>query len=113
MSTGEITLRLSKGTDSMAKTVCLNVNVMLRTLIKTLGVIAFMLSLSWKLTFLVLMEVPLTALVQNIYDRHNQVTSGGGQVHFCKTLLVRVDLRAEKCCRKQTDYVYCSLLEGN
>lgn len=72
---GEITSRLSKDTDLMAKTVCLNVNVMLRTLIKTLGVIYFMLHLSWELTFLVLMEVPITGLVQKIYDKHYQVTS--------------------------------------
>lgn len=38
---GEITSRLSKDTDLMAQTVCLNINVMLRTLIKTLGVIYF------------------------------------------------------------------------
>lgn len=75
---GEITSRLSKDTDLMAKTVCLNVNVMLRTLIKTLGVIYFMLNLSWKLTFLVMMEVPLTGLVQNVYDKHYQVISGAG-----------------------------------
>lgn len=59
----------------MAKTVCLNVNVMLRTLLKTLGVIYFMLNLSWKLTFLVLMEVPVTGLLQNIYHKHYQVIS--------------------------------------
>lgn len=81
---GEITSRLSKDTDLMAKTVCLNVNVMLRTLIKTLGVIYFMLNLSWKLTFLVLMEVPLTGLVQNIYDKHYQVISDDGSVYFYK-----------------------------
>lgn len=69
----------------MAKTVCLNVNVMLRTLIKTLGVIYFMLNLSWKLTFLVLMEVPITGLIQNIYYTHYQVISDGDvYVHFYK-----------------------------
>lgn len=69
---GEITSRLSKDTDLMAKTVCLNVNVMLRTLIKTVGVIYFMLNLSWKLTLLVLMEVPVTGMVQNVYDTRYQ-----------------------------------------
>lgn len=68
----------------MAKTVCLNVNVMLRTLIKTVGVIYFMLNLSWKLTFLVLMEVPITGLIQNIYDTHYQVISDDVYVHFYK-----------------------------
>lgn len=73
---GEITSRLSRGTDSMAKTVCLNVNVLLRTFIMTLGIIYFMMNLSWKLTFLVLMETPVTGLIQNMYNTHYQVNIG-------------------------------------
>lgn len=73
---GEITSRLSGGTDSMAKTVCLNVNVLLRTFIMTLGIIYFMMNLSWKLTFLVLMETPVTGLIQNMYNTHYQVHAG-------------------------------------
>ncbi len=57
----------------MGRTVCLNVNVLLRTFIKTLGMISLMMNLSWKLTFLVLMETPITGLIQNIYDTHYQV----------------------------------------
>uniref|UniRef100_A0AAQ4RRB7 Transporter associated with antigen processing, subunit type a n=1 Tax=Gasterosteus aculeatus aculeatus TaxID=481459 RepID=A0AAQ4RRB7_GASAC len=71
--TGEITSRLSKDTTLMGRAVCLNVNVLLRTFIKTLGMISLMMNLSWKLTFLVLMEVPITSLIQNIYDTHYQV----------------------------------------
>ncbi|XP_068603186.1 antigen peptide transporter 2-like [Brachionichthys hirsutus] len=70
--TGELTFRLSEDTNKMARTVCLNVNVLLRTLIKTLGGIYFMAALSWRLTFLVLLETPITGLVQNVYDKHNQ-----------------------------------------
>ncbi|XP_029976533.1 antigen peptide transporter 2a [Salarias fasciatus] len=70
--TGEITSRLSRDTNLMGRTVCLNVNVLLRTLIKTLGMISLMLSLSWKLTFLVLLETPITGLIQKIYDTHYQ-----------------------------------------
>lgn len=72
IKTGEITSRLSKDTTLMGRTVCLNVNVLLRTFIKTMGMISLMLSLSWKLTFLVLMETPITGLIQNIYDTHYQ-----------------------------------------
>uniref|UniRef100_A0AAQ4NYL7 Transporter associated with antigen processing, subunit type a n=1 Tax=Gasterosteus aculeatus aculeatus TaxID=481459 RepID=A0AAQ4NYL7_GASAC len=70
--TGEITSRLSKDTTLMGRAVCLNVNVLLRTFIKTLGMISLMMNLSWKLTFLVLMGVPITSLIQNIYDTHYQ-----------------------------------------
>ncbi|XP_023278306.1 antigen peptide transporter 2-like, partial [Seriola lalandi dorsalis] len=72
IKTGEITSRLSKDTTLMGRTVCLNVNVLLRTFIKTVGMISLMMNLSWKLTFLVLMETPITGLIQNIYDTHYQ-----------------------------------------
>nr|AEE65416.1 transporter-associated with antigen processing 2 [Dicentrarchus labrax] len=72
IKTGEITSRLSRDTNLMGRTVCLNVNVLLRTFIKTLGMISLMMNLSWKLTFLVLIETPITGLIQNIYDTHYQ-----------------------------------------
>ncbi|XP_029920258.1 antigen peptide transporter 2a [Myripristis murdjan] len=72
IKTGEITSRLSRDTTLMGRTVPLNINVLLRTFIKTVGIISLMMNLSWKLTFLVLMETPVTALLQNIYDTHYQ-----------------------------------------
>lgn len=60
----------------MGETVCLNVNMLLRTFIKTMGMIYLMMNLSWKLTFLVLMETPITGLLQNMYDTHYQVKAG-------------------------------------
>uniref|UniRef100_A0A3B3Q8S8 Transporter associated with antigen processing, subunit type a n=1 Tax=Paramormyrops kingsleyae TaxID=1676925 RepID=A0A3B3Q8S8_9TELE len=70
--TGDITSRLSMDTTLMARTVALNVNVLLRTLIKTLGMLSLMFSLSWKLTVLMLMETPITGLLQNIHDTYYQ-----------------------------------------
>ncbi|XP_077051207.1 antigen peptide transporter 2a [Siphateles boraxobius] len=72
IKTGDITSRLSTDTTLMSQAVALNVNVLLRTLIKTLGMLYLMVSLSWKLTLLMLMETPLTGLLQNIYDTHYQ-----------------------------------------
>ncbi|XP_047240035.1 antigen peptide transporter 2a [Girardinichthys multiradiatus] len=72
VKTGEITSRLSKDTTLTGRTVCLNVNVLLRTFIKTMGMISLMMSLSWKLTFIVLMETPITGLIQNLYDTRYQ-----------------------------------------
>ena len=74
---GELTSRLSKDTKSMGMTVCLNMNVLLRTFVKTVGMISLMMSLSWKLTFLVLMESPVAGIIQNVYDTYYQVLSGG------------------------------------
>ncbi|KAG7235024.1 hypothetical protein INR49_003435 [Caranx melampygus] len=72
IKTGEITSRLSRDTTLMGETVCLNINVLLRTFIKTVGMISLMMNLSWKLTFLMLMETPITGLIENIYDTHYQ-----------------------------------------
>ncbi|TNM93170.1 hypothetical protein fugu_018572 [Takifugu bimaculatus] len=72
VKTGQLTSRLSEDTTLMAKTVCLNANVLLRTFIRTMGTIYFMMSLSWKLTLLVLMETPVTGLIQKVYDTYYQ-----------------------------------------
>lgn len=73
---GQLTSRLSEDTTLMAKTVCLNVNVLLRTFIRTMGTIYFMMSLSWKLTLLVLMETPVTGLIEKVYNTYYQVKMG-------------------------------------
>ncbi|KAL2080178.1 hypothetical protein ACEWY4_023971 [Coilia grayii] len=70
--TGDLSCRLSTDTNLMARAVALNVNVLLRTFIKTLGMLSLMVSLSWKLTVLMLMETPITGLLQNIYDTFYQ-----------------------------------------
>uniref|UniRef100_A0A674MSC9 Transporter associated with antigen processing, subunit type a n=1 Tax=Takifugu rubripes TaxID=31033 RepID=A0A674MSC9_TAKRU len=72
VKTGQLTSRLSEDTTLMAKTVCLNANVLLRTFIRTMGTIYFMMSLSWKLTLLVLMETPVTGLIEKVYDTYYQ-----------------------------------------
>ncbi|XP_054619243.1 antigen peptide transporter 2-like isoform X1 [Dunckerocampus dactyliophorus] len=72
VKTGEITSRLSQDTSLMGDTACLNVNVLLRSLIKMVATMVLMLQLSWQLTFLVLMEVPVTGVIQNIYNTHEQ-----------------------------------------
>ncbi|XP_062846203.1 antigen peptide transporter 2a [Trichomycterus rosablanca] len=73
--TGDLTCRLSTDINLMARAVALNMNVLLRTLIKTMGMLYLMFNLSWKLTLLMLMETPLTGLLQNIYDTHYQELS--------------------------------------
>ncbi|KAL4629589.1 hypothetical protein GN956_G17023 [Arapaima gigas] len=70
--TGDLTSRLSMDTTLMARAVALNVNVLLRTLIKTLGMLSLMFSLSWKLTVLMLMEIPVNGLLQSIYNKYYQ-----------------------------------------
>ncbi|XP_055486177.1 antigen peptide transporter 2-like isoform X2 [Leucoraja erinacea] len=68
---GDITSRLSTDTTLMSRSVGLNVNVLLRSLVNTLGIISFMFSLSWKLTLLIFIESPLTILIQKLYNRYH------------------------------------------
>eukprot|EP00062_Callorhinchus_milii_P027016 gi/632989819/ref/XP_007883851.1/ PREDICTED: antigen peptide transporter 2-like [Callorhinchus milii] len=56
----------------MSRSVALNINVLLRSLVKTIGILSFMFSLSWQLTLLTLIETPLTAIIQKLYNQYHQ-----------------------------------------
>ncbi|XP_034963345.2 antigen peptide transporter 2 [Zootoca vivipara] len=73
VKTGDLTSRLSRDTTMMSRWVPLNANVFLRSLIKVFGLCAFMLSLSWRLTLLTLVEVPVMLAVQKVYDARYKV----------------------------------------
>uniref|UniRef100_A0ABM5FDE3 Antigen peptide transporter 2 n=1 Tax=Pogona vitticeps TaxID=103695 RepID=A0ABM5FDE3_9SAUR len=71
VKTGDLTSRLSTDTTMMSRSVPLNANVFLRSLIKVVGLYGFMVSVSWRLTLLTLIETPLMLAVQKFYDvRH-------------------------------------------
>ncbi|XP_056111612.1 antigen peptide transporter 2 [Rhinichthys klamathensis goyatoka] len=72
---GSLTSRLVSDTDKMGRSVAMNVNVLLRSLVKTCGMLFFMLSLSWQLTLLTCIEMPLLAFIQNSYNNFSQKTS--------------------------------------
>uniref|UniRef100_A0A9J8CYP1 Uncharacterized protein n=1 Tax=Cyprinus carpio carpio TaxID=630221 RepID=A0A9J8CYP1_CYPCA len=73
--TGDLTSRLSTDTKLMSQSVAMNVNILLRSLIKSVGVLYLMLSLSWKLTLLTFIEAPLIAITQKIYNTHYEQLS--------------------------------------
>uniref|UniRef100_A0A8C1YXQ8 Transporter associated with antigen processing, subunit type t, teleost specific n=1 Tax=Cyprinus carpio TaxID=7962 RepID=A0A8C1YXQ8_CYPCA len=70
--TGSLTSRLTSDTDKMGRSVAMNVNVLLRSLVKTCGMLFFMLRLSWQLTLLTCIEMPLLAFIQNSYNNISQ-----------------------------------------
>lgn len=49
----------------MGRTVALNANAMVRSVVKTFLVLFLMLNLSWELTIMTLIEMPLTAIIQS------------------------------------------------
>lgn len=64
---GSLASRLHLDVDRMGRTVALNANATVRSTVKTFLMLAVMLNLSWELTVLTCIEMPLTAVVQNNY----------------------------------------------
>ena len=65
--TGDITSRLSSDTTLVGDQVSLNVNVFLRSLVQALGVLLFMFLVSWQLSILAFISVPLITLLSRWY----------------------------------------------
>ncbi|XP_005156356.1 antigen peptide transporter 2 [Danio rerio] len=72
---GNLASRLISDTDKMGRAVAMNVNVLLRSMVKTCGMLYFMLGVSWQLTLLTCIEMPLLAFLQNSYNSLSQKTS--------------------------------------
>ena len=68
--TGDITSRLSSDTTLVGDQVSLNVNVFLRSLVQAIGVLLFMFLVSWQLTILAFISVPLITLLSKWYGNY-------------------------------------------
>ncbi|KAI3365054.1 hypothetical protein L3Q82_010173, partial [Scortum barcoo] len=64
---GRLSSRLHSDVDRMGRTVALNANALVRSTFKTCLMLWVMLSLSWELTVLTCIEMPLLAIIQNKY----------------------------------------------
>ncbi|MFT5681891.1 MAG: ABC transporter fused permease/ATP-binding protein [Myxococcota bacterium] len=67
--TGELTNRLASDTTVLQNTVTVNVSMLLRFTIMTIGAIGFLFYTSWKLTFLTLTIVPVVAISAGVFGR--------------------------------------------
>lgn len=65
--TGEVVSRLTSDTTKMSDQVGLNINVLLRNCVQSIGTCVFMFKLSWKLSIVTLMGLPLVAFISDIY----------------------------------------------
>ncbi|XP_062859042.1 antigen peptide transporter 2 [Trichomycterus rosablanca] len=72
---GSLTSRLNSDTDKMGRSIAMNMNVFVRSLVKSCGMFVPMVSLSWQLTLLTCVEMPLLAVLQNFYSNYYQKTS--------------------------------------
>lgn len=64
---GSLSSRLQKDVDKMGRTVALNANAMVRSTVRACFMLAVMWHLSWELTVLTCVEIPLLAIMQNKY----------------------------------------------
>ncbi|KAM6964438.1 antigen peptide transporter 2 [Tautogolabrus adspersus] len=64
---GSLSSRLHSDVDRMGRTVALNANALVRSTVKTILMLNVMLQLSWELTVLTCIEMPLLAIMQNKY----------------------------------------------
>lgn len=68
--TGDITSRLSSDTTLVGDQVTLNVNVFLRSLVQAVGVLLFMFLVSWQLSLLAFISVPVITVLSKWYGNY-------------------------------------------
>ena len=86
--TGDIVSRLTSDTGKMGEQVSLNINVFLRNILTAIGVCAFMFHLSWKLTVLSLVSIPVVAAISEVYGKYFQRLSEKVQTSIAKANVV-------------------------
>jgi len=68
--TGEVVSRLTSDTTKMSDQVGLNINVFLRNCVQSTGTCVFMFKLSWKLSIVTLIGLPLVAFISEIFGNY-------------------------------------------
>jgi ATP-binding cassette subfamily B (MDR/TAP) protein 9 len=91
-STGELVSRLSSDTTKVGDMVSLNINIFLRSFIAAVGSLAFMFSLSWRLTIVTFSILPATIILSQVYGKWIQALSERAQ-----TRMADCNKRAESC----------------
>jgi len=68
--TGDLSSRLNNDCSTVSNALSLNINILLRNSVNVLGVMCFMLALSWPLTAVTLASVPPTIAISKIYGEY-------------------------------------------
>lgn len=69
-SAGEITSRLAADTTTVADQICLNVNVVVRSITQAVMVLVFMVHASWRLTVITFIMLPANIFICRIYGAY-------------------------------------------
>ncbi|XGW21777.1 hypothetical protein V3C99_004605, partial [Haemonchus contortus] len=73
--TGEITSRLAADCQTMSDTVAMNVNVFLRNAVMLMGSMIFMMTLSWRLSLITFILVPIIFVASKIFGSYYDILS--------------------------------------
>uniref|UniRef100_H2YGY9 Uncharacterized protein n=1 Tax=Ciona savignyi TaxID=51511 RepID=H2YGY9_CIOSA len=90
--TGDLTSRLTSDVTTMSDTIGLNFNIFLRNLIKAIGVCIFMFALSWRLSVVTFLGLPLIFMVSKVYGSYYKKTQKVVQDRFAKANEVAQDV---------------------
>ncbi len=72
--TGDLTSRLTADTTMMSDQITLNLNIFLRNLVQCVGSVVFMVQLTWKLTVVTMVGIPLIAVITLYYGEYFKVS---------------------------------------
>ena len=73
--TGDLSSRLNNDCSTVSNALSLNINVALRNAVNVIGVLCFMLALSWPLTAVTLASLPPTLVVSKVYGQYFKTIS--------------------------------------
>eukprot|EP00123_Amoebidium_parasiticum_P014101 comp22331_c0_seq1/m.33194 comp22331_c0_seq1/g.33194 ORF comp22331_c0_seq1/g.33194 comp22331_c0_seq1/m.33194 type:complete len:778 (-) comp22331_c0_seq1:469-2802(-) len=82
---GEILSRLNNDTNKMADSIGLNMNIFLRSIVQGIGVLVFMVFLSWKLTLVTFVTVPVVVVLTKVFGDYYRKLSEESLDHMGKT----------------------------
>ena len=74
VETGEITSRLTSDTTQISDQIALNLNIFLRNMVQSIGSIIFMVQLTWKLSTITMVGIPLITIVTWYFGEHFKVS---------------------------------------
>lgn len=67
---GEITSRLAADTTTVADQICLNINVLMRSLTQAALVLVFMFHASWRLAVITFIMIPISLTISKVYGAY-------------------------------------------
>lgn len=73
--TGEITSRLTSDCTKIGDGIGFNLNIFMRSIVKMVGILFFMVKLSWKLTIVMFITFPVIGIISEFFGKKYQVIS--------------------------------------